>query len=77
MIFKTYSSGVNTSRDAWVYNFNQNILTENMKRMIDFYNDQVFRWEQREERDANVDDFVVSDDKKIKWSSSLKLKLQG
>ena len=77
VIFKTYSSGVNTSRDAWVYNFNQNILTENLKRMIDFYNDQVFKWEQREERDANVDDFVVYDDKKIKWSSSLKLKLKG
>ncbi len=77
VIFKTYSSGVNTSRDAWVYNFNQKILTENLKRMIDFYNDQVFKWEQREERDANVDDFVVYDDKKIKWSSSLKLKLKG
>ena len=28
-------------------------------------------------RDKNVDDFVVYDDKKIKWSSSLKLKLKG
>ena len=37
------------------------------------------RWssgERRDERDANVDDFVVSDDKKIKWSSSLKQKLK-
>ena len=77
VIFKIYSSGVNTSRDAWVYNFNQSILTENMKRMIDFYNEQVFKWEQREERDANIDDFVVYDDKKIKWSASLKQKLKG
>ena len=29
-----FSSGVKTNRDAWVYNFDRNTLTENMKRMI-------------------------------------------
>ena len=76
VIFKTYSNGVKTNRDAWACNFNRNALSENMDRMIDFYNEQVFKWERREERGANVDDFVVSDDKKIKWSSSLKQKLK-
>ncbi len=76
VIFKTYSNGVKTNRDPWAYNFNRNALTENMERMIDFYNEQVFKWEKREERGANVDDFVVSDDKKIKWSASLKQKLK-
>ena len=28
-------------------------------------------------RDANVDDFVVSDEAKIKWSRDLKLKLKS
>ena len=77
VIFKTYSSGVNTSRDAWVSNFNPDVLTENMKRIIDFYNEQVFKWEQQEEQAVNVDDFVVYDDTRIKWSSSLKQKLRG
>ena len=76
VIFKTYSNGVKTNRDPWACNFNRNALIENMERMIDFYNEQVFKWERREERGANVDDFVVSDDKKIKWSSSLKQKLK-
>ena len=76
VIFKTYSLGVSTNRDAWVYNFNRNILYENMKRTIDSYNEQVFRWENRKDRDANVDDFVISDDAKIKWSSGLKQKLE-
>ena len=76
VIFKTYSNGVKTNRDAWACNFNRNALSENMDRMIDFYNEQVFKWERREERGANIDDFVVSDDKKIKWSSSLKQKLK-
>ena len=34
--------------------------------MIDTYNEQAFKWEQRVNRDATVDDFVVYDDKKIK-----------
>ena len=37
-IFKNYSCGVATSRDAWVYNFNPNTLTENVQRMIKTYN---------------------------------------
>ena len=77
VIFKTYSNGVSTSRDAWARNFNRNALAENMSRMIDTYNEQVFKWEHRGDRDANVDDFVVYDDKKISWSHVLKQKLQG
>ena len=41
-------------RDAWVYNFNQNVLTENVNRMIGTYNAEVARWEQRTDRDANL-----------------------
>ena len=77
VIFKTYSNGVKTNRDAWVYNFNQNTLTKNVSMMIETYNEQVIKWEQRDNRDINVDDFVVSDDKKFGWSSGLKLKLKS
>ena len=77
VIFKTYGIGVNTNRDAWVYNFNQNVLTENVNRMIQNYNTEVVRWEQRTDRNANLDDFVVSDETKIKWSRNLKRELQA
>ena len=76
VIFKTYSNGIGTSRDVWAYNFNRNRLTENMSRTIETYNAEVARWHQRTDRDANVDDFVVYDDTKIKWSESLKRNLQ-
>ena len=76
VIFKSYSLGVSTNRDAWVYNFNRNALAENMSGMIDTYNEQVFKWEHRGDRDANVDDFVLSDEAKIKWSRDLKLDLK-
>ena len=76
VIFKTYSLGVSTNRDAWVYNFNQNTLAENMHRMIENYNTEVTRWVQRTDRDADLDDFVMSDDQKIKWSRNLKRELR-
>ena len=76
VIFKTYSLGVSTNRDAWVRNFNRNALTENISSMIDTYNEQVFKWEREATRNANVDDFVISDEKKIKWSRNLKRELK-
>ncbi len=76
VIFKAYSLGVSTNRDAWARNFNRNALTENMSRMIDAYNDHVFKWERRGNLDANVDDFVDYDDKEISWSRDLKAKLK-
>ena len=45
--------------------------------MIETYNEQVFKRERQANRDANVDDFVDYDDKKIKWSSGLKQKLES
>ncbi len=76
VIFKTYSLGVSTNRDAWVYNFNRNVLTENISKMIQTYNAEVARWGQRTDRNANLDNFVVSDDEKIKWSRNLKRELK-
>ncbi|HDR2502219.1 TPA: DEAD/DEAH box helicase, partial [Enterobacter roggenkampii] len=40
-IFSTYSRGVATSRDAWVYNFSAKKLIENVSEMIVYYNFQV------------------------------------
>ncbi len=77
VIFKTYSCGVGTSRDAWVYNFNRDGLAENVQRIIETYNAEVDRWKRREDKGATEDDFVVSDDAKIKWSSRLKQHLKG
>ncbi len=76
VIFKTYSNGVNTARDAWAYNFNRDGLAENVQRMIGTYNTEVDRWKRREDKQANLDDFVVPDDAKIKWSLGLKQKMK-
>ncbi|EFA72825.1 hypothetical protein CRD_02203 [Raphidiopsis brookii D9] len=63
------------NRDAWVYNFSQESLIDNMTRMIDFYNQQVegFRkflegqtLSNAEQRKQKVERFIDTDPKKIK-----------
>ena len=76
VIFHTFSNGVVTARDAWTYNFNRNALTENINRLIGTYNAEIDRWKRHEKRDANVDDFVVYDEAKIKWTDRLKQDLK-
>ena len=76
VIFKSYSRGINTSRDTWVYNFNRDTLIESIKKTIATYNAEVLRWKHRENRDVAVDGFVAYDDAEISWSESLKQKLQ-
>ena len=39
-LFSTYSRGLGTSRDDWVYNASKSELEENMKRHIDYCNSQ-------------------------------------
>ncbi|HAJ25895.1 MAG TPA: damage-inducible protein, partial [Syntrophus sp. (in: bacteria)] len=38
VIFNIYSCGIQSNRDAWVYNFSEQAVSSNMKRMIDNYN---------------------------------------
>ncbi|EDN70162.1 adenine specific DNA methyltransferase [Beggiatoa sp. PS] len=76
VVFKTYSLGVATNRDAWAYNFNPKVLAENMQRTIDAYNKQVLKWVKKDDKDTLVDDFVLYDDTQISWSRDLKLKLK-
>ena len=74
-LFKTYSLGVLTARDAWAYNFNQDALAENMQATMEFYNSEASKWEQRVKRGQSIDAFVSTDSTKIKWTDRLKTEL--
>ena len=71
-VFVLNSMGLGSSRDAWVYNSSLEVLKTNMKRTIDFYNEQANLWQaaNREEYES-VSDFISTDPTKISWSSSL------
>ncbi|WP_345117594.1 type ISP restriction/modification enzyme, partial [Bartonella jaculi] len=80
-LFETYSRGIMTSRDAWVYNSSRDVLSKNMHNMINFYNNEVQRFDDvyphadRKTRAKSIDHFVNTDERKISWSSSLKEEL--
>jgi predicted helicase len=75
-IFWRYSLGVNSARDSWVYGFDVTSLRNRVRQTIDIYNGEVDRWKRRGASDASIDDFVLYDDTRIKWSRDLKVDLQ-
>lgn len=77
VIFKNFSLGVSTNRDAWVYNFNQDELHDNVQRTIETYTAELDRWRHQKPPKPEIDDFVLYDGRKIKWSRDLKKKLKG
>jgi predicted helicase len=75
-IFRNYGRGVATCRDDWAYDFGKGNLIEKLRCFIDTYNSEVDRWRRRGKDTSTVDNFVLYDDTKIKWSEGLKLYLQ-
>ncbi|WP_375649848.1 type ISP restriction/modification enzyme, partial [Bartonella sp. MU70NMGDW] len=77
-LFKNFSRGIMTSRDAWTYNSSCEVLAKNMRNMIAFYNSEVKRFNDAYPHTDNkiranaVNSFVNSDTKKISWSYNLK-----
>ncbi|MCK9255375.1 MAG: helicase, partial [Bacteroidales bacterium] len=59
------SNGVVSSRDAWVYNSSKKVITNNLMRMIQFYEMQ------REKYGQNLDK-IENNPKEISWSVNLK-----
>ncbi len=72
-IFRTYSLGISTNRDAVAYDFDLKRLRERAEKFGDDYNAQIARWV-RKGRPEDIDNFV--DYTRIKWSMHLKAKLR-
>lgn len=68
-IFKNFSLGVATGRDAWCYNFSKNVLSSNIHRMIDNY-------ERIRLESINSENFVLTKNPvEISWNSNLEQRL--
>lgn len=70
-IFQRRSRGVATARDVWAYSFDQKHLVRNIKRLAEFYNSEVDRWN-RSKHDQPIDSFVNYEGGAISWSRDLK-----
>jgi predicted helicase len=77
-LFSVYSLGVVTNRDAWTYGFSRGVVLANMRRMINYYHDQLADFDgwisrnNRQRTSADVEEFIDLDPKKISWTRGLK-----
>jgi len=76
-IFDTYSMGIKTNRDVWVYNASRQAVISNLQGMVSFYNAEVHRYSDACENLAKssipaVEDFINADPSKISWSRALR-----
>ena len=74
-VFIIYSNGNDSGRDSWVYNFNYDELLINTKNFAENYNAEVDRWKRAGQPD-NIDDFVIYDNSRIKWTRNAKRDLR-
>lgn len=72
-LFSTYSMGVKTNRDDWIYNFSKRQLRTNIKRTICFYNSEINRLSTLKPKDRK--ESINRDKTQIKLTSDLEKQL--
>lgn len=77
-LFENYTRGLETGRDAWVFNSSKNVLKNKVTSMVDFYNGEVDRFlhatpeMDTKSRAEAVAEFINKDATKISWTRGLR-----
>jgi predicted helicase len=73
-IFRNFSSGVKTNRDAWAYNFSHEEVSKNMTHLIDTYNEQVdhLKEAKKQNNSINPDSILDMNPTRISWDRELR-----
>lgn len=84
VLFENYSRGLETSRDAWCYNYSKFNLEQNIRKTIDTYNLELKKFSTEKsnlhnnfeslkpvQKEKIVNDFINKDSTQISWTSSL------
>ncbi|MDD3945319.1 MAG: DEAD/DEAH box helicase family protein [Bacteroidales bacterium] len=68
--FVTYTNGLASGRDYFVYNSSKRIVIENVEKMLAFYNSQAeaFKLALKEDGNIKINEFVEYDSTKISWT---------
>ncbi|MFF3361101.1 DEAD/DEAH box helicase [Streptomyces misionensis] len=81
-VFREYSSGLNSARDAWVYNFSAEKVRTDMESMIGFYNRQVLGFKKHCQENGIVaptakdaERWIDTDATRISWNRADKTRL--
>ncbi|KIU03346.1 type ISP restriction/modification enzyme [Frigoribacterium sp. MEB024] len=70
-LFRSFSRGLETGRDSWVYNSSAPALRANVNRMIETYNAEIDRWGAAG-RPEPIETFIDTDPERISWARSLR-----
>ena len=71
VMFKTYSRGVCTNSDAYVYGFNRLSLIERVENMVENFNTELDRWKRNGEP-KDLATFLKVDEAVLKWIRNTK-----
>ena len=77
-IFKLFSNGYKTSRDAYIYNFSRDACAENARKMVDDYLGamQELKEAQVQDRASHVEDITHRHSSNVRWDRELKNNLK-
>ena len=70
-VLDTFSRGLETGRDAWVYNYSGERLVQNVHLSIRTYASEAERWALAQ-RPHPVENFITTDPRTISWTRSLR-----
>jgi predicted helicase len=73
VIFKNYSLGVATNRDAWAYSFNLPVLMSRMSASVEAYQATLDRVKRQQPKTA--EDAIDTTDSRLKWTRQVKASL--
>lgn len=68
-LFSTYSMGVKSNRDDWVYNYSKDSLKKNVELMLSTYNSE--RRRLASVSSEEIDNLVSRDSRSIKWTTDV------
>jgi predicted helicase len=66
--FSTYSLGIGTNKDVWLYNFSQKSLSKNVLEFVAFYESERNRYNLSRGYQGTIRKFVKFDPTKITWT---------
>ncbi len=71
-VFRLYSRGLATSRDAYLYNFSRTACADNARRVVDNYRSAMRDWSRAGAEPADVDAIAERHSSHVRWDAQLK-----
>ncbi len=71
-VFRLFSNGYKTSRDAYLYNFSRDACADNAGRVVENYLNALREWGKAEAEPADVDAIVERHASYVRWDAQLK-----